>query len=534
MSNGVFAEVEVVKVVKTRIVPVLITLLFTLALAESASGQSPKKVIDRYRKAIGGSAASRIHNTLLSGAVTLEDGLQGRFSYSAAGPDRIRIDLETADLKVSECYNGKSAWINDSRGLRTLLGPQAKSMRLLALLANGRMRDLGRSRIYPRSAIKSTVEGRQAFAVDLVMNEAAMRLYFDESTGLLVKRERETPDGAEEVLFSDYRKVDGVMEPFSLRIRRWGKDLRVAIEKAEHNVASSRSAFDYPQTGGQPLPDVETLMKSVEANQEKLEDLREHYTFRETVTERKHDGQGRIKESETSVYEVTPVAGDFIRRRVSVDGKELSRSELEKEDRRVEKEVREAIKRREEEQNKPKKEDDDDITILTFLRISEVTSVRREVFRGQEVIAFDFEPRKGFKPKNRQETIVSKLAGTVWVDEPASQIVRLEARLVSSFKLGGGLLASVAPETAVVFEQEKVDGEIWLPSYSEANIAARVMLFVKFNRSAVTQYSDYKKHKVESEYQLKNPPEARIFERSPQAQLRPNSAFFNSAIWPAW
>ena len=124
------------------------------------------------------------------------------------------------------------------------------------------------------------------------------------------------------------------------------------------------------------------------------------------------------------------------------------------------------------------------------------------MFRGHEVIAFDFEPIKGIKTKNRTESLVSKLAGTMWVDENAQQIVRLEARLTDTFKFAGGLLASVSPSTAVALEQEKVGDEVWLPSYAEANISARVMLFAKFNRSVLTRYSDYKKYKIDSKYDL--------------------------------
>jgi hypothetical protein len=152
-------------------------------------------------------------------------------------------------------------------------------------------------------------------------------------------------------------------------------------------------------------------------------------------------------------------------------------------------------------------EDDDNLTILDFLRISEITSVRREVFRGHEVIAFDFEPRKSFKPRNRSENLASKLAGTMWVDETARQIARLEARLTNSFKIGGGLLASISPSSAIIFEQEKVGDEVWLPSYSEINFSARVMLFSKLNRNFVHRNSDYRKYQIDSKYDMNKPKE---------------------------
>jgi len=131
------------------------------------------------------------------------------------------------------------------------------------------------------------------------------------------------------------------------------------------------------------------------------------------------------------------------------------------------------------------------------------------MFRGHEVVAFDFEPKKGYKPKNRVESLISKLAGTIWVDEDARQIARLEAHLTDSFKFGGGLLASIGSSTAFAFEQEKVDGELWLPSYGEANISARVLLLAKFNRSLERRYSDYKKYQINSTYDLNKPKETK-------------------------
>ena len=299
----------------------------------------------------------------------------------------------------------------------------------------------------------------------------------------------------------------------------------MTIDRVEHKRTIDAQAFRYPQIeGAQPLPDIETLMKAIVANQEKIEELRERYTCRLTQVERKHDGDGRVKETETRVYEVTPVGDRAIERLISINGKELSASEREKEDRRVQKEIEEIIKEREKQQQKKaraeargekEKDDDDDITILDFLRISEVTSIRREMFRGHEVIAFDFEPRKGFKPKSRVENLVGKLAGTIWVDEAARQVARLEARLTDSFKMGGGLVASISPSSAFVFEQDKVDGEVWLPSYGEANISARVMLFAKFNRSMKQSYSDYKKYQIDSKYDLTKPTESKKPDNQP-------------------
>jgi hypothetical protein len=489
-------------------------LVVGVLVSQSLADQPASKIVDKYKKASGARAVARVKSTRMTGTVKTSDGTIGRFNYQTSLPNNLRLDIELGGLKMSECYNGKSAWRLDPRGLRTLLGDEAKRLRLEALLSNTRLNDLQRNRIVPQLSGKATVAGRETNAIEFIKDNVRVKLFFDASNSLPVKRERETADGLEETFYGDYRAVDGVMEPFSLKIKVGASELSVTIDRVEHNLAVELSAFRYPQIeGARPLPELEPLMKAITANQEKTDELREHYTCRLIEIERKHDGDGRIKETETRTYEVTPLGDELVERLMSINGKELSASEREKEDKRVQKEVEGIVKRREKKQQKEERarakgeteEDKDEVKIKDFLRISEITSVRREMFHGHEVIAFDFEPRKGFKPKSRAEDMVNKLAGTIWVDEDAQQVARLEARLTDSYKIGGGVLASIGASTAFSFEQDKVGGEVWLPSAMEANISARVLLLAKFNRSVERRYSEYKKYQIDSKYDLNKP-----------------------------
>ena len=511
---------------KRRTGYLLLLCLFALAIRSQAAELSTGKLIERYKKAVGAGAIKRVKSTRATGSVKLADGQAGRFTYQAAAPESLRIDIEAGAWKSSECFNGKSAWRLDSRGLRTLLGDEAKRLRLEAVIANSHLQDLSRYKIAPQLPAKITLDGRDAYRVEFVKESAAARLFFDARSFLIIKQERDTGDGLEEIFFDDYRAVDGVMEPFAWRIRRGATEAAITIDRVTHN-AVEQTAFRYPQAEDtRPLPDLETLMKTIVAHQEQIEELREKYTFSEIETEREVDDKGRAKEKETRTYEVTPVGGRFVRRLVSRNGKPLAKDEQEKVDRRVQKaaedliEAKEKRRQRAEERERREKndeegEDDRRMTILSFLRLCEVTSMRREMFRGHEVIAFDFEPKKNVKTRNRGEALVSKLIGTMWVDEAAQQIVRLEARLSDSFKIGGGLLASLSSQSAVVMEQEKVNGEVWMPSYAEANLAARIFLLAKFSRNVVTRYSDYKKVRVASEYDLSKPKDDKKPEKQP-------------------
>ena len=122
--------------------------------------------------------------------------------------------------------------------------------------------------------------------------------------------------------------------------------------------------------------------------------------------------------------------------------KALEGDEKKKEDQRFSKEFDAAKKKQAELANDPKKQQKEDereqAQISDFLRAENFTNPRREIFRGQEVIVFDFGPNPDYKPKNMIENLVQKLVGVIWVDEQARDVVRLEARFSDNFKIAGG------------------------------------------------------------------------------------------------
>src|SRR6185436_6957049 len=124
---------------------------------------------------------------------------------------------------------------------------EAKRLRLESLLSNSRLNDLQRNRIVPQLAGKSTIDGRESNAIEFIRDGIRVKLFFDASNHLTLKRERETADGLEEIFYGDYRAVDGVMEPFSLKIKKGASELSVSIDRVEHNRAVEMTAFRYPQ-----------------------------------------------------------------------------------------------------------------------------------------------------------------------------------------------------------------------------------------------------------------------------------------------
>ncbi len=484
-------------------------LLCVGSLAFALGAQSPGKIIDKYRTAIGGKAVKAVRATEWSGTAVAPDGSAGRFSLRMSAPDRYRLDVELGTAGFTECYNGMSAWRRDAAGLRTLVGGDAAALRLRALLATTRLGDLSRHRIRPGPAVRADrVEGRTAVALDLMQGEETLTLAFDSANFLLLRQERRTEAGVATWRFDDYRRVDGVLEPHALAYQGPAGEFRVTLARVSHGPGLAAETFRFPaEAGGRPLPDPAGLLREISANQEKNARMRERYTFRENRTVQEMDGSGRVKKTESTTYDVTPVNGAFVERLVSKNGKPLSVKEQAKEDKRVAEQVEKMIKASGKKSGGRGSAGEED-AVLIFLRAAEIHSLRREQLHGQEVIAFDFEPRTDFKPRNQTENLLGKLAGTIWVDEDAREVARVEARLTDKFKIGGGLLASVSPNTRFLVEQRKVAGEVWLPYLTDGNIAARVLLLSGVNVRVVSRFSDYQKVQVNVNYEIPPPTKA--------------------------
>ena len=139
-----------------------------------------------------------------------------------------------------------------------------------------------------------------------------------------------------------------------------------------------------------------------------------------------------------------------------------------------------------------KNEEDDDVEISEFLKVCEFVSPRRERFRNRDAVVFDFRPKPGFKPSNREEDLISKLVGVVWIDPADKQVMRLEARLAEGFKMAGGLLFSVRPGASLVMEQTRMNEGIWMPALAQINLSMKVLLFGGGDMNKTYEWSDYK------------------------------------------
>jgi hypothetical protein len=243
-----------------------------------------------------------------------------------------------------------------------------------------------------------------------------------------------------------------------------------------------------------PLPDVRQLMLEVQAHQKELDKVRENYTYTSLQTIQDLDSNGQVKKTATTENEDFFVNSHVIERTVKKDGKPLEGHDEQKETERVTKLVEKAEKTP---AGQPL--DGQAISISRILEIMDVRNPRRESYRGRPTIVFDFQGRKDVKTHGLAEDASKKLEGTLWVDEADREVAHMEVRFDDNFHVAGGLVANVQKGTNFRFDQEQVNGELWLPTGAEANVTARVLLVKGMRQHFLERDYDFKRFHVDTQ-----------------------------------
>jgi hypothetical protein len=270
--------------------------------------------------------------------------------------------------------------------------------------------------------------------------------------------------------------------------------MRSGIAAAGLAVMLSCSAVD-GQAQQAPLPDVPTLMKQVQEHQRRMDEVRENYTYRESVVTHLLNKDGSIKKIESEDSEVFFVNTHEIDRTVKKNGKDLSPDEQKKEQDHVMKDVEKA-------QKTPPGQatDKNDVSVSQLLAIMKVSNPRRETIDGRSTIAFDFTGDPHAKTHGMAEDASKKLSGTLWVDENDREVRRVIARFDDNFHLGFGLF-SVGKGSNFTFDQKLVNNELWLPTDGQAHLIAHAIGIIGYRADIAVTDNDYQKFHAEAQQQ---------------------------------
>lgn len=451
--------------------------------------------------------------------IRVKDGASGTFIMETTKPSFYRSKFDFRGFETETGFNGKSSWARDSReGLRTLTGNTSEDFKAEAVFRNWQWIDYKKRKEKISGGGRAEVNGKYTDLVILTNPSAvSIKLYFDVVTKLLLREEMPTGDSVKILDYNDYRPVNGVKVPFQINTETADEKFAIKLDQIVFNSDISPSNFDFPSVAGVELPDIPTLLKELQANEEKVDNILEDYSYTEKTTKRELTDSGTLRGTESETYQLSFYKGNRIRRLIEKNGRPLSVEEQKDEDKevakrveKIEKEIaKQEKKEAEQKYNGTPENEGQRISIAEVLRASKLQNPRKEKLKGRNVIVFDFEPDPDFDFKNAKSFLkfFGKTAGVMWIDEEDKQVARLEAVLFDSYKVGGGLLAKLRKGASFILEKERINDEIWLPSVADINLSVRVLLFGGVKVNQIIESSNYRKFRTEVEDAKVNDPE---------------------------
>jgi hypothetical protein len=227
---------------------------------------------------------------------------------------------------------------------------------------------------------------------------------------------------------------------------------------------------------GAPLPVAETFLAAARENLSRSQRQQDRYAYKERRTDVHMNPFGRVGTGATRVYDVVPTADGMavMRRLIERDGQPVNEPA----------ERRKLGERRNRTQTP--RGFDDVVDTLQF------TLDRREVIEGRPTIVVTFAARPNAKPRTREGKMARVFTGSIWVDEAAQEVSRVEATAVDDLTVGFGVVARLHKGTKVMLERRQAIDGLWLPTSIRFAGEGRAMVFRKLQVNYIIEWFDYR------------------------------------------
>ena len=225
------------------------------------------------------------------------------------------------------------------------------------------------------------------------------------------------------------------------------------------------------------------------------------YTWTVHRVERQLDSNGRIKSEKREAWDTLILYGEPHKRYTERNSRALTPDELRKQQQRLDQEIgrlrdespQQKERRLADEERKRRKDREflQEIPDVFDLRIE-----REDVMDGRGVWVISANPKPGYRPRTSDARNMQKTKGTLWIDKSEYQWVRVEAETIGTITFGI-FIGRINPGARLLFEQTRVNDELWLPKRSFVSGVGRIV-GKKIAAEEEITWSDFRKFRVES------------------------------------
>ena len=241
----------------------MLPLALGLLLAPIAHAQSVDDILAKHYEACGGLAKMKAVNTMrVTGTITLGPGMEAPFTMERKRPGMRRMEFSIQGMTGIQAFDGTKTW-----SVMPFMGKKDPEVGTDEDNKNaqddadfdGALVDYKSKGHAIELMGKEPVEGADAFKLKVTKKNGNIEYdYLDAETYLLVKTEgkikRRGTEMEGETTFSDYKDVDGLMQPFSMEVgaKEMPQTQKMTFSKIELNVPLDDSRFAVPAgaTGG--------------------------------------------------------------------------------------------------------------------------------------------------------------------------------------------------------------------------------------------------------------------------------------------
>jgi outer membrane lipoprotein-sorting protein len=231
-------------------VTVASTVLVSCVLAAPATAQTVDELVAKNLEARGGLEKIKAAQTLKMVAHLNSQGMDLPMTLYAKRPNMTRKELTIGPQKILFVFDGTTAWqinpLQASAEPIVVSGPELEVIKQESDFDNPFV-DYQARGYSITSAGTETIAGRSLNHLKLTKNGLTQDCYLDAATGLEAKTVNQSPMGALEQEFSDYRDVQGLKLPFMVRTLQNGvRVAEIKIDTIEVNAPIDEALFKKP------------------------------------------------------------------------------------------------------------------------------------------------------------------------------------------------------------------------------------------------------------------------------------------------
>jgi outer membrane lipoprotein-sorting protein len=226
------------------------TVLVSCVLAASAAAQTVDELVAKNLQARGGLEKIKAAQTLKMVAHLNSQGMDLPMTLYAKRPNMTRKELTLGAQKILFVFDGTTAWqinpLQASADPIVVSGPELEVIKQESDFDNPFVDYQARG--YTITSVGTeTIAGRSLHHLKLTKNGLTQDCYLDAMTGLEAKTVNQSPMGALEQEFSDYRDVQGLKLPFMVRTLQNGvRVAEIRIDTIEVNAPIDEALFKKP------------------------------------------------------------------------------------------------------------------------------------------------------------------------------------------------------------------------------------------------------------------------------------------------